>query len=155
MRNPYSSVNPVHSFVSSPGSREKIVYESRFNGRSLVVEPTGKYDIQDDIESYASYCDLNYMLSRLRVGDTSVLAQRQALYGDFSGLPDNPIDAINLVRNAESRFAMLSAEEKLTYNNDYRVWLADLMSGSSVTPISDRPGVVADTDVKEVESSES
>ena len=153
MRNPHSSVNAVSSFVSSPGSREKIVFESRFNGRSLVVEPTGKYDIQADIESYAPYCDLNYMLSRLRVGDATVLAQRQAMYGDFSGLPDNPIDAINLVRNAEQRFSMLSAEEKLTYNNDYRVWLADLMSGSSVAPAVDRPGVVSD--VKEVDSSES
>ena len=152
MRNPHSSGNSVSSFVSSPGSREKIVFESRFNGRSLVVEPTGKYDIQADIESYAPYCDLNYMLSRLRVGDATVLAQRQAMYGDFSGLPDNPIDAINLVRNAEQRFSMLSAEEKLTYNNDYRVWLADLMSGSSVAPAVDRPGVVSD--VKEVDSSE-
>ncbi len=152
MRNPHSSVNPVSAFVSCPGSRDKIVFESRFNGRSLVVEPTGKFDIQADIESYAPFCDLNYMLSRLRVGDSSVLASRQAMYGDFSGLPDNPIDAINLVRNAESRFAMLSAEEKLTYNNDYRVWLADLMSGASVAPSSDSAGV--ELNVKEAESSE-
>lgn len=154
MRNPHSSVNAVSAFVSSPGSREKIVYESRFNGRSLVVEPTGKYDLQSDIESYASYCDLNYMLSRLRVGDPSVLAQRHAMYGDFSGLPDNPIDAINLVRNAEHRFAMLSAEEKLTYNNDYRVWLADLMSEPSAPVVVDRPGVVSDV-VKDGDTSES
>ncbi len=154
MRNPHSSVNSVSSFVSSPGSREKIVYESRFNGRSLVVEPTGKYDIQDDIESYASYCDLNYMLSRLRVGDSSVLAQRQPMYGDFSGLPDNPIDAINLVRNAESRFATLPADEKLLYNNDYRVWLSDLMSGFSASSAVDRPGVVSDV-VKDGDTSES
>lgn len=154
MRNPHSGVNPVSSFVSSPGSREKIVYESRFNGRSLVVEATGKYDLQADIESYASYCDLNYMLSRLRVGDASVLAQRQAMYGDFSGLPDNPIDAINLVRNAEHRFAMLSAEEKLAYNNDYRVWLADLMSEPSAPVVVDRPGVVSDV-VKDGDTSES
>lgn len=153
MRNLHSSVNPVSAFVSCPGSRDKIIYESRFNGRSLVVEPTGKLDIQADIESYAPFCDLNYMLSRLRVGDSSVLAQRQAMYGDFSGLPDNPIDAINLVRNAESRFAMLSAEEKLTYNNDYRVWLADLMSGSSVAPSVDRPS--AELPVKEVDPVES
>ena len=35
------------------------------------------------IDSFAPYTDLNYMLHRLSVGDTSVLSGRQAIYGDF------------------------------------------------------------------------
>lgn len=118
-------------FITSSGDRQHIRYEPRFNGSSVVLCEVGREDIQERIEAFAPYTDLNYMLSRLKVGDSSVLNTRQAMYGDFTGLPTNGIDAVNLVQTAESRFLELSAEDRQKFNNDFRVWLASMLHPTS------------------------
>lgn len=136
MRNPASSVRPVSDFVTSPGCCTHVIYEPRFDGRQLTVKAVGSEDIQERIESYAPYTDLNYMLQRLSVGDTAVCAKSPPMYGDFSGLPDNPVDAINLIHNAEANFSLLSSDEKAVYNNGFRRWLADrVLVSDHVDPV--------------------
>ncbi len=132
MRNFCAAVSDPNSFVTDPGSPIHVTHEARFNGRTLELVETGRENIQDLIESFAPYTDLNYMLHRLSLGDTSVLSNRQALYGDFSSMPTNPVDAINLVHSAEDAFGRLSVDDKAKYNNDYRVWLASVLGGDNV-----------------------
>lgn len=115
-------------FFASSGSRTKKLYESHFNGSHLTLQPKGEMDTQQLIEAQAPYCDLNYMLHRLSIGDTSVLSRKAPLIGSFAGLPDNPIDYFNVLHNAEHSFLQLSDEEKQKYNNDYRVWVTSLFS---------------------------
>lgn len=117
-------------FTTCPGSRVHLHYTPQFDGSRVVLIESGSSDIQDSIESYARYTDLHYMLHRLSVGDTSVLSSRPAMYGDFSGLPSNPLDAINVVHSAESVFLQLPMEERSAFNNDYRAWLASVLSGA-------------------------
>lgn len=131
MRNNFAGVSDPHNFISCPGERIHTLYDSRFDGSRVVLEESGSFDLQERINSYAPYTDISYMLNRLKVGDNSVLSSRAPLYGDFSGMPDNPADAINLYHGAERAFSQLSADEKLAYNNDFRVWLASLMAGSN------------------------
>lgn len=131
MRNKFAGVSDPHAFISCSGDRIHILYDSRFDGSRVVLEESGSFDLQDRINSYAPYTDISYMLNRLTVGDNSVLSSRPALYGDFTGMPDNPADAINLYHGAERAFSLLSAEEKLAYNNDFRVWLSAIMAGGS------------------------
>ena len=151
MRNPNARIPDPRSFVSCPGSRVHIIYEGRFNGRSMSLVEVGREEIQPKINAYAPYTDLVYMLSRLKVNDLSVLSSRTPMYGDFSGLPTNPIDAINLVHSAENAFGRLSIDEKQKFNNDYRVWLASVLSGgdSSTNPVGEPVSV--DTVKKESE----
>ena len=130
MRNPFSRVPDASTFCSPPGSRTKIQYEGRFNGKHGTLVATGIIDTQDIINAYAPLTDINYMLHRLSVGDRTVLSSHTPIYGDFSGLPSDPIDAINMVENARTAFGRLPVEEKQKFNNDYRVWLAGLFSGS-------------------------
>lgn len=149
MRNKFSCVSEPHSFLSSIGERNHKLYESRFDGSRVVLVESGCFDIQERINSYAPFTDIAYMLNRLKVGDNSVLSIRPPLYGDFSGMPDNPADAINLYHNAENAFSQLSTEDKLRFNNDFRVWLASIMGGNSTVldnvsgskPIVDKPSV--------------
>ena len=130
MRNPAARVSDPNSFVTDPGSPIHVLHEARFNGSTLVMVETGQENIQDMIEAYAPYTDINYMLHRLTLGDTSVLSQRQALYGDFSQMPQNPVDAINLVHSAEDAFSTLPNDQKSHYNNDWRVWLNAVLMGN-------------------------
>lgn len=141
-------------FITCPGSRFHTHYDSRFDGRRVVLVDAGVSDIQESIEAFGRYTDLHYMLHRLSVGDNSVLSSRAAMYGDFSGLPTNPVDAINIIHSAEQAFGLLSMEERASYNNDFRAWLASRLSGSpsggSAVPVP-----VPNTEpVKEVKSEE-
>lgn len=129
MRNPAARVSDPNVFVTDPGSPIHVLREARFNGSTLVMVETGQENIQDMIEAYAPYTDINYMLHRLSLGDTSVLTQRQALYGDFSQMPQNPVDAINLVHRAEDAFSGMPNDEKSKFNNDWRVWLNAVLTG--------------------------
>ena len=131
MRNPFSSIPDAGTFRSPHGSRFKVKYEGRFNGKHGCLVEVGTIDTQEIINAYGPLTDINFMLHRLSVGDRSVLTSRSPMYGDFSGLPSNPIDAINMVENAKNSFGRLPIEDKQKYNNDYRVWLADLFSGST------------------------
>lgn len=130
MRNVNARVSDPNAFVTDPGSPIRTIYEGRFNGQTFEVVATGQENIQDRIEAFAPFTDMDYMLHRLSLGDMSVISARQAMYGDFSGMPSNPVDAINLVHSAEDRFAELSPDERMACNNDWRVWLAQLLSGA-------------------------
>lgn len=153
MRNPNARVPDPRSIVSCSGSKYHVIYESRFNGQSLCLVEVGREEISPKINAYAPYTDLVYMLSRLKVNDFSVLNSRPPMYGDFSGLPANPVDAINLVHSAESAFASLPLDEKQKYNNDYRVWLAGVFSGSGLPAVSAGSASSAGPDLKKTESS--
>lgn len=135
MRNKYATVHLPDKFDTCPGSRIHKRYESRFDGQTIKLVECGQEDIQQSIEAFAPFTDLNYMLSRLKVGDTSVLSRKQPIYGDLSGMPSNPIDAVNTMRLAESRFLQLPLETRKSFNNDYHLWLASVLSGSSGNPV--------------------
>ncbi len=149
MRNKFAGVSDPHSFISCSGDRIHTLYDSRFDGSRVVLEESGSFDLQERINSFAPYTDISYMLNRLKLGDNSVLSSRSPLYGDFSGMPDNPADAINIYHGAERAFAMLSSEDKIAYNNDFRVWLASLMAGSTSahSPVADPNPVLDDKNV--------
>lgn len=139
-------------FFTCPGSRIHTHYQSVFDGKHLSLVESGVTDIQESIEAFGKYTDLHYMLHRLSVGDKSVLSSRLPVYGDFSGLPTNPVDAINIVHSAENAFGQLSMEERALYNNDFRAWLASRLSSSPSGSSSVSNPVPITNPVKEVVS---
>ncbi len=141
MRNPFSAVSNPEEFVTPSGDSIHHICTGRFDGHTLKVVETGTEDIQQSIQAHAPFTDLRYMLSRLSVGDQSVISSREPMYGDFSGLFDNPVDAINAVNDARSRFDLLSAEDKKACNNDWRVWFASLLNN---TAVADQSPTVSD-----------
>lgn len=131
MRNPNYIIRDVTCYVTPHGSKIHIIREGRWNGDRLELTPIGQENIQDKVQAYAPYCDLHFMLHRLGVGDKSVLCKSAPIYGDFSGMPDNPVDAINLINNARDRFDQLTKDTRQRYNNDYLKWLTEKLATSS------------------------
>ncbi|AYQ58180.1 putative VP3 [Microviridae sp.] len=119
------------SIVTSSGSPVETIYTPSFNGSEIVLTASGSVDVQDRINSYAPYTDIRYMLNQLKVGDSSVLASREPLYGDFSSLPDHPVDALNLISDVERRFDLLPDDVKASCNNDWRVYFTRLFTRSA------------------------
>lgn len=124
MRNPLFSkpcLNP-EAYASEVGTPLVKLYEPVFDGHSTSLREVGTKNIQKEMDSLAKYCDINYMLSQLSNGDTSCLTSSQPLYGDFSQLPNNPADVLNLINSAQFAFGQLPASERARYSNDWRVW---------------------------------
>lgn len=128
MRKP-SRIPCISDITTASGARKKKLYTPRFNGECIVLSDTGSVDVQDTINSFAPYCDLRYMLSRLKVGDTSVLSSRSPSYGDFTSIPRNPIDTLNLIHDVERRFGDLPDDVRQSCNNDWRVYFTRLCAG--------------------------
>lgn len=141
MRNPYwNGEYSLTDKATNPGERLARIFEPFFDGSTTKLRQIGTRDIQQEMDALAPYCDINFMLSQLKRGDTSVLSSKQAFYGDFSGLSSNPADVINIVNGASDAFGLLSAEERARFNNDWRAWLTAQLSDR---PVSDTPGGVA------------
>ena len=132
MRKP-NQVPDVHNIFTCSGNRKKSIFTPRFNGTRVTLVETGTIDIQDEINAYAPYSDLRYMLSRLKVGDVSCVKSQSPLYGDFTTFPRNAVDAVNLVHDVERYFATLPEEQRSACNNDWRVYLANIFSGDTVS----------------------
>lgn len=146
MRNKEARIPNISSIHTASGSPIHKILEPRFDGVNTCLVVTGEENIQDRMEAEAPSTDINYMLHRLSLGDTSVLSSKRPMYGDFTGLPSDPIEALNLVHQSEYAFAQLSADDKAKYNNDWRRWFADLLSGrdasSEILPsVEPKPGV--------------
>ena len=133
MRNKEARIPNISSIHTASGSPIHKILEPRFDGVNTYLVVTGEENIQDRMEAEAPSTDINYMLHRLSLGDTSVLSSKRPMYGDFTGLPSDPIEALNLVHQSEYAFAQLSADDKAKYNNDWRRWFADLLSGRDVS----------------------
>ena len=145
MRNKLVCIPNIASIHTYSGSPIHKILEPRFDGEVTRLVVTGEENIQDRMEAEAPTTDINYMLHRLSLGDQSVLSSRRPMYGDFTGLPSDPIEALNLVHQSEFAFAQLDAEEKRKYNNDWKQWFADLLSHKNVSletlPLDPKPAV--------------
>lgn len=149
MRWPYSGSTKKAfapgSYKTDPGKRIQPIYEPRFDGKITTLQKVGTKDIQEEINSYEPYTDIAYMLQRLSVGDTSVLTKSTPVYGDFTVLPEHPMDIINYVTSAENAFGDLNAQERAQYNNDWRVWVSSLYDDKQSISKSDSGSSSKDT----------
>lgn len=149
MRNPYWSISvDLTGEATNPGEEFARIFEPYFDGSTTSLREVGKRNVQEEMDAYAPYTDIAYMLNQLKVGDTSVLAHSQPYYGDFSDLSNNPADVINTVRAAETAFGQLSSADRATYGNDWRVWFtAQLQASSDPVSVSDSADSVSSVDV--------
>lgn len=113
-------------FNSCVGSELKPVYHTKIKkDGTLELEITGYQNIQDQIEAERPGTELSVLISRYENGDLLALNSRPGFYGDLTKFPASPIDAMNLVHDAEVEFNGLPADIKQKFGSDWRRWLAE------------------------------
>lgn len=129
MRNKNACVSDPNSFVTSAGSRYRSIFSPIVSpdGTIQLVE-SGKEDIQQYIDSFRDQTDMTYILQRMATGDTSVLNQKEPMFGDFTNMPQTYAEALQLVIDREAQFMQLPLEVRNKFDNDFRKWFAQ--SGS-------------------------
>ena len=129
MRNKKSCVTDPNSFVSNPGDRYRIEFSPLVQpDGSIELVESGKIDIQEYIDSFREQTDMSYVIQQLSIGNTSVLSQKEPMYGDFTNMPKTYAEALQLVIDREAEFMKLPKEVRNEFDNDFRKWFAQ--SGS-------------------------
>lgn len=125
---------------SETGKPVKVTYSSKFDEKgNIVLEPVGEENVYDYIQSFAESVDINNILARYQSGDTSALNQAQGAFGDFSDVPDNWADVLNVVNAGKVNFDKMPPEFKEKFGNDFYRFVctcdfSDFVSGGDVPP---------------------
>lgn len=110
----------VKHVYSEPGDPIHIEYSGKYDDEGrLVIEPVGKRNIYEYIQSFAESVDINNIVKRFQAGDVDALKKVQGFYFDTTELPDNMADLLNKLNYAESEFEKLPAEFKQKFGNDF------------------------------------
>lgn len=125
MRNNHARVPDFNSFHSSSGNKFHSLFTSRVNpdGTISLVE-SGREDIKKKINSFASQTDIAFIISKLQMGDTSVLTNKPAMFGDFTQIPKTHAGVLDLVHRAEDAFLSLPLDVRSKFDNDVNKWFA-------------------------------
>lgn len=124
MRNKNAKVSDPNTFVTCAGSRVKTIYSSKvLPTGEIVLTPSGKEDVQEYINSFRESTDMSYILHQLALGNTSVLNQKQMMFGDFTEAPESLAQAQQMLIDGEAAFYKLPLDVRQQFNNDFRNWL--------------------------------
>lgn len=125
MRNKNAKVSDPNSFVTCAGDKEHIIYspEVQKDGTILLKE-SGRENIQDKIQSFASQTDMAWILKQLSIGNTSVLTSKTAMFGDFTEMPKTMPEVLQLYIDGQRAFEELSSDMKAKFDNNFMKWFA-------------------------------
>lgn len=106
-------------FICSSGSKTRTVYEPYFcETGARQLRAVGVEDINAFIQSFRDSTDINVILKRFELGDTSVLNVQRGIYGDFTKAPKTLSEFLNAQIKAKSIFDKLPGDVKASFNND-------------------------------------
>lgn len=114
-----------NEFVSDPGDRYKPEFRSEVlkNGE-IVLKESGKVDLWQMINAEKEHCDMAYILKQLALGNYEAF-NALPQYGDYSEMPNDYREVLNIMVNVESDFLRLPLDVRAKYDNDFHKWLAD------------------------------
>lgn len=129
MRNPNSKIQKIDEFLTQSGDLFKPVLSGKLmpDGTIRLTE-VDRVDIKAEINSHASTCDMAYILSRLRQGDSSVVNVTPGVYGDFTQFPKSYAEMLQLVQSGEAAFDSLPLDVRSQFDNDISKWFASIGS---------------------------
>lgn len=117
-------LSDTKEFVSEVGSPYLDQYEYDFDEKGDVKrstlhktdKPVNVYDrIQADYES----CDINAIMRRFALGDSSALDVKQGIYADVTKMPKTFAELFDRINACQQTFDSLDPEVKELFNNSY------------------------------------
>lgn len=141
-----SDVCSPASFLSDPGDPIHVIYSPVIKDGQITLVESGRQSIPQAINSFASTCDMQYILSRLSAGDASVLAQRDAFFADVSDLSYNRADMLQHVNDCRVYFDNLPDDVRAKFDDNFIVWLSSAgapeWAEKMTSPLADRSNPV-------------
>lgn len=121
----------VSNMFTNPGNEFEPIYHRKYAlDGTHVIEVLGQTNIKEKINSCKDQCDIKKMIKQYSLsGDPSFLGGSAGQYCDISGIPNNFIDAYNMLQSVKETFAKLPLDVRNKYGSDLGLFLADLQYG--------------------------
>lgn len=127
LRNPNAKIPQISDLLSSSGDLFKPVLSGKLMADGTIkLSEVDRIDIKAEINSHASTCDMAYILSRLNVGDVSVLNNKEGAYGDFTVFPKTYAEMLQLVQSGEAAFESLPLDVRSKFDNNINKWFSQI-----------------------------
>ena len=127
LRNPNARIPKISDYITSSGDLFKPVLSGKLMADGTIkLSEVDRIDIKAEINSHASTCDMAYILSRLKVGDVSVLNGKEGAYGDFTVFPKTYAEMLQLVQAGEAAFDSLPVEVRSQFDNNINKWFSQI-----------------------------
>ena len=121
----FCSEEKAKEFASNPGSPLRPVYKPVVaKDGSIGLEISGYENTDDEIQSYVESCYIRTIINRAANGELEALNVRKGMYGDFTQMPKNYAEMLQLQIDAKIAFDKLDPDTKKKFNNDVNQFLA-------------------------------
>ena len=149
-----------YSHNNRPGrKREKfdnkyqVEYKKEINkqtGKVKLVEKN-KVNVYDKIQEYAEETKLSNILKRYNVSMLSQLKDSETELIDLTNLPENLLETMTAIKNAEYLWERQSTKTKAEFNNDFRQFIASFENGKMAQMLQKEAGTKTEQFTKEVQ----
>lgn len=106
-------------FFCSSGSKDRLIYQPTFTASGArVLVCVGKESIHDYIQSFKEATDINVILKRFLLGDTSVVNVNKGVYANVVGAPKTLAEFLNAQILSNQLFDKLPVDVRAAFGND-------------------------------------
>ena len=121
----FCDVKKAEEFATCSGDPIHAIYRPVVGkDGSIELEVSGYENMDEKIASYEESCDIHTLIKRFNEGDLTALNKRQGMYGDFTDMPKNYAEMLQLQIDAKLAFNNLDVETKKKFDNDVNKFLA-------------------------------
>lgn len=119
-----TSLSDTKVFKSEPGSPYLDQYEFDFDEkgevkRSSLHKSDKPINVHDRIQADFDSCDINNIMRRFALGDSSAINVRDGIYADVTKMPKTFAELFQRINDCQSLFDQLDPEVKQLFNNSY------------------------------------
>ena len=126
-----SNLPPKSKHPTFSKTKPIFAYETDEIG-SKVLHQVGETNIQEEIQMYASECNIYNIIRRYQMGDTGILHKVDSQYIDTLGQPKTLQEALNLSLKLKNDFSSLKPDVRSAFNNDFNQFLKAVADGSAI-----------------------
>ena len=120
-------------FISVPGSKFLDQYEFKFDEKGEVKETTlhktdNPLNVYDRIQADYPATDINLLMKKFALGDTSAINVKEGIYADVTKMPKNFAELFDRINDSHRLFDELPADLKQLFNNSYEEFWSEFGS---------------------------
>lgn len=106
-------------FFSPSGTHDRLIYQPTITSSGArVLVCVGKESIHDYIQSFKESTDMNVIMKRFLLGDTSVLNVNSGVYANVVGAPKTLAEFLNAQITSNQLFDKLPSDVRSAFGND-------------------------------------
>ena len=118
-------------YVSEPGSKLLAEYAFKVDSKTgyEYLAPTGEYiNVYDRIQADYPATDINLLMERFALGETSAIDVKEGFYADVTSMPKTYAELFQRVDDAKILFDELPTDLKEMFNNSYTEFWSEMDS---------------------------